>query len=84
MIQSAGAHSKKDLVGFDGWLRDVLMAENFRTAVFVDSDGFHMLFMILGQTMFFVVCQARGMAEDKIDRLPYYLYPAACNSNNSA
>ena len=41
VIQCAGTHLEKHFIGFDRRFRNIFVAENFRTAVFMDSDSFH-------------------------------------------
>jgi hypothetical protein len=52
VIQRAGAYPQEYFIGFDRGLRNIFVAENFRTAVFVDSDSFHKW----DRRSYFVVC----------------------------
>jgi hypothetical protein len=44
VIQRAGAHAHQDFIGTDLRLWNIFVFENFRTAMLVDSNGFHLDF----------------------------------------
>jgi hypothetical protein len=41
MIQGAGFHLNQNFVCFDGWIERVGVFQNFRPAVLVEDDSFH-------------------------------------------